>query len=376
MSSFRNIVTSRIRGAQRSHVNEDTAVTERHTIVLTSHVIHCLAKKQSSISSLETKREVSNFLFLFPSLYLFANCRSTLDLATMTAIKILRDLLPSALHRETPRAKRRKTHSLSCSGMEVEENEQNDHRRNSVNEILSIAPSLLMSRNLADHGMPDRRDPFSMDYLMDFDYDNGNRSFEIPADIVMAIQYGNVDQLIQNYKNRDRLAAQRNLQGETLLHLACRFGSVAIIRSLLCGFKLSAFVLDGQGRSPLHSLCLVMNSSSVNGITNSGHCNHLESMRLLLREKPTLILYKDRHGKVPLDYIQQVNGATNNNSLLWKIVNEMLCSEQIAKRVVQEMLDEVEKSRSGQHMTTWEKINSMIDLSGLDSAIMESGLSM
>lgn len=294
----------------------------------------------------------------------------------MTAMKIIRDLLPSVLHREAPRAKRRKTQSLPCSGMEVEGNEQNHHMRNSINEILSIAPSLLISRTLADHGMPDRRDPFSMDYLMDFDYDNGSRSFDIPTDILMAIQYGNADQLIQNYKSKDRLAAQRNSQGETLLHLACRWGSVAIIRSLLCDFKLSAFVLDGQGRSPLHSLCLVMNSSSVDGITNSRNCNHLESMRLLLQEKPILILYKDRHGKVPLEYIQQVNGVANNNALLWKIVNEMLCSERIAKRVVEEMLDEVEESRSGQRMTTWEKINSMIDLSGLDSAIMESGLSV
>lgn len=293
----------------------------------------------------------------------------------MTAMKIIRDLLPLALRREDPSAKRRKTQS-PCSIMEVEGGDQRQHLQNSINEILFTAPSIFISRTLADHGMPDRLDPFSMDYLMDFDYNDGSRHCDMPTDILMAIQYGNADQLIQHYKSRDRLAAQRNSQGETLLHLACRWGSVAIIKSLLCDFKISASVLDCQGRSPLHSLCLSMNISSVNGIANAQICNHLESMRLLLQEKATLILFKDRHGKVPFEYIQQVNCATNNNALLSKIVNEMLCSERIVKRVVEEMLHQMEMARSGQQMTTWEKINSMIDISGIDVAIMETGLSV
>ena len=293
----------------------------------------------------------------------------------MTAMKIIRDLLPSALRREAPSAKRRKTQSR-CNIMEVEGSEQHQHLQNSINEILFTAPSIFISRTLADHGMPDRLDPFSMDYLMDFDYSDGSRHCDMPPDILIAIQDGNVDQLIQHYKSRDRLAALRNSQGETLLHLACRWGSVAIIKSLLCDFKISASVLDCQGRSPLHSLCLSMNISSVNGTTNSQNCNYLESMRLLLQEKVTLIIYKDRQGKVPFEYIQQVNCATSNNALLWKIVNEMLCSEGIVKRVVEEMLHQIEKARSGQQMTTWEKINSMIDISGIDAAIMETGLSV
>lgn len=285
----------------------------------------------------------------------------------MTATKIIRNLLPPSF-REAPRAKRRKP----CGGIEVER----QHVQTNINAALSRAPSLLISRTLANHGMPDRLDPFAMDYLMDFDYSDGSRHRDIPSNILMAIQYGNTNQIIQHYLSKDRLAAQRNSLGETLLHLACRCGSVDIIRALLFDYKISAFVLDKQGRSPLHCLCLYMNSSNVNGSTNSRTCNHLESMRLLLKENASLILYKDTHGKVPLEYVQQGTGAANMYAPLWKLVNEMLYSEDIAKRVVGEMLHEIEKSRSGQRMTMWEKINNMIDLSGLDSAIMETGLSV
>lgn len=287
----------------------------------------------------------------------------------MTAIKIVHSLLSSSFHREAPRTKRRKTKSFPSCGMEVE------HHRNNSNEHLSSAPSLLISRALADHGIPDRLDPFSMDYLMDFDYHDGSRHCDIPTDILMAIQYGNADQIIHHYHSRDRLAAQRNSFGESLLHLACRWGSVAVVKRLLHDCKISAFVLDKQGRSPLHSLCLATNSSSMDGTANFQACNHLESMRLLLRESPSLILFKDKHGKVPLEYIHQSTSATSNASV-WTKVNELLCSENTANRVVGAMMHEMEKSRSGQRMTMWEKINSIVDLSGLDAAIMETGLSV
>lgn len=253
---------------------------------------------------------------------------------------------------------------------------ERQHVYNNINGALSTAPSLLISRTLADNGIPDRRDPYSMDHLMDFDYNDGSRHCDIPFDILMAIQNGNANEIIRHYQNKDRIAAQRNSAGESLLHLACRWGSVAIIRSLLFDFKIPAFVLDRQGRSPLHSLCMFMNSSSMNGSTNFRTCNHLESMRLLLQENATLVLYKDKHGKVPLEYIQQGTGDTRNDAPLWKTVNEMLCSENIPKRLVGEMLHEIEKSRSGQRMTMWDKINKMIDLSGLDAAIVETGLSV
>jgi len=294
----------------------------------------------------------------------------------MTAMKIIRDLLPSALHRDGPSSKRRKTQSLHCNGTRAGNHEQHQDVQCSIDRNLSSSPSLLISRTLADHGMPDRRDPFSMDYLMDFDYNDGARHYDTPAEILMAIQYGNVDQLTHHYRSRDRLVAQRNSHGETLLHLACRWGSLGVIKSLLCDFKMAAFVLDKHGRSPLHSLCLGMSTSTMNGTTNTRNCNHLESMRLLLQENATLILYKDKYGKVPLEYIQEVNSATNNYVLLCKVVNQMLHSERIAKRVVDEMLHQIEISRSGQRMTIWEKLNNMIDTSGVGSAIMETGLSL
>lgn len=299
----------------------------------------------------------------------------------MTAIKIMHSLLPSALTRDAPRSKRRKSQASSCSGMEVEGGEQQQQRQNNnIDRLTSTPPSLLISRALADRGLPDRLDPLSMDHLADFDYDDGSLHRDIPTDVLMTIQFGNANQFIQHYKSRDRLMAQRNSQGETLLHLACLWGSVSIVKLLLRDVKVSTLVLDRQGRSPLHSLCLAMNGRNVNGTTtttSSQNCNYLETMRLLVQEKPALILYKDKQGKNPLEYIQQSNDTTTkNNVLLWRIVNEMLGSERIVEQVVEEMSHRMEDFRSGQRMTMWEKINSMIDLSGVDSAIMESGFSI
>ena len=290
----------------------------------------------------------------------------------MTAIKILRDLLPSAYDRGCPRSKRRKAEPLPCDGMDVDDSEPHHQLRNSC-DTLSTAPGLRISRSLASHGLPDRLDPLSLDYLIDFEYHNGNCNCDFPSHVLVAIRNGHVDQFIQHYTSISRRTVQHNSQGETLLHLACRWGSVGIIKSMLCDFKNSVFVLDKQGRTPLHSLCLGMNSSTSIEPTNSRTCNHLESLRLLLQEKATLILYKDKDGKVPLDYLQHTNVATNNN---WNVVNELLSSERVVERIVEEMSNRMEMSRCGTGMSVWEKIDNMIDLSGLDAAIMETGLSV
>ncbi len=286
----------------------------------------------------------------------------------MTATKIIREFLPSSF-REAPRAKRRK---MKTTPFAVGQEENHPPQMN-FERPLSVAPSLFVSRALADHGLPDRLDPFSMDYLMEFDYSDGSHQCDIPCGIIMAIQQGNMGHILPHYHSRDQLAAQRNAIGETLLHLACRWGSVAVVRSLLFDCKCSAFVLDKHGRSPLHSLCMSMNSSSA--ARNALCGNHLESMRLLLQENPSLILFKDKNGKVPFEYIQQTP-FSNSHAPLWTTINELLFSESIAKRLIREMMQKIEKSRSGQRLTMWEKINNMIDLSGLNAAIMETGLSV
>lgn len=298
----------------------------------------------------------------------------------MTAIKIIRELFPCDLTRDALRSKRRKkSESSPRHGMKVEgsEKQQNQHRQNGI--ISTAAPSLLVARALADNGLPDRIDPLSIEYLMEVDYDDGSFHSDIPPEILMAIQCGNIDTLTHHYMTRDRLVAQRNSQGETLLHIACRWGSVSTVKSLLCDAQMPVLVLDRRGRSPLHSLCLGMNSRNVQSNTNSPNCNHLESMRLLLREKSTLLLFKDKQGKVPLEYIQQSKSTTNNdhnNALLHIIVNEMLCSERTVEKVVEEMSYRVESSRSGRRLSALEQINTLLDFSGIQAAIMETGLSI
>lgn len=294
----------------------------------------------------------------------------------MTATKFFRDFFPSVYHRDSQKTKRRKTLSSPCNiGMDIDGSDRQQHLQN-VSNSLSTSPSLCISRSLASYGLPDRLDPFSIDYLMDFDYHDCTRNCDIPAHILAAIQNGDVNQLIQHYKSKDRLTVQHNSQGQTLLHLACRWGSVAIIKSILSDFKASVFVLDKQGRTPLHSLCIGMRNSYLMGSSNSRTCNHLESLRLLLQEKATLLLFKDKDGKVPLDYFQQEYGATNENVSLWKLVNELLHSERVVERVVEAMSHQMEISLSSRKMTAWEKIDKMMDLSGIDAAIIETGLSI
>ena len=300
----------------------------------------------------------------------------------MTAIKIIRELFPCTLTRDDQRSKRRKKSEFSASqGTKVEGSEQQTHQHCPDDITSTVAPSLFAARALGDHGLPDRIDPLSIEYLMEFDYDDGGFHCEdIPTEVLMAIQCGNIGKLTHHYITREQLLAQRNSQGESLLHLACRWGSVSIVRSLLCDAQMSVLVLDRYGRSPLHSLCLAMNSRNLHGTANYPRSNHLESMRLLLQDTPTLILFKDKQGKVPLEYIQQYGGTTNNNdhnnALLHRTVNEMLFSERIVERVTQEMSHRVECSRSGRRLSALEKLNTLFDFSGIEAAIMETGLSV
>eukprot|EP00536_Pseudo-nitzschia_multiseries_P000751 jgi/Psemu1/282553/fgenesh1_pg.9_\ len=293
----------------------------------------------------------------------------------MTAIKIIRELFPCDLTRDAPRSKRRKSESSVRRGTKIEGNE---HQQNGI--TCATPPSFLVARALADHGLPDRVDPLSIEYLMEFDYDDGSFQLDIPTEVLMAIQSDNIDILTQHYTTQDRLVAQRNSQGETLLHLACHWGSVAVVKSLLCDARMCVSVLDRQGRSPLHSLCLAMNRSPLHCPTTSPSHNHLEAMRLLLREKATLIIYKDKQGNVPLEYIQQSGGITNkddhSNALFHTVVNEILCSERVVDRVVEEMSHRMEHSRSGRRRSALEKLNTLLDFSGIEAAIMETGLSV
>jgi hypothetical protein len=285
----------------------------------------------------------------------------------MTAIQ---SILPS-WRESPPRAKR--CRSSSC-GMEVEDTTTLGLTSTSTSNTTS--PCLLISRALANHGYPDRLDPLSMDYLMDFDYDDGDIQRRISADMFMAIQEGNVNQFIQNYHQRDLIMAQRNSQGETLLHLACQSGCFSIVKFFLRDVKVSTLVLDQHGRSPFHSLCMaMMNINCSDDVVNdTTKCNYLETMRILLQEKPTLVLFKDKQGKTPLEYIRQLSPKS---MMICRNVNEILHSDRVVERIVEEMSNQMEKIRSRQQLTTWEKIESMLDISGgVEAAVLESGFSI
>jgi len=213
---------------------------------------------------------------------------------------------------------------------------------------------------------------------MDFDYDSGNHHSQIPSEILAAIRTGNVNWFQQYADSIERLLSQRDSQGETLLHLACRLGSVSVVNFLLRDEHVPILVLDKHGRSPLHSICVAMQS---NGMIQCTNTNHFECMRLLLREKPTLVLFKDKEGKVPLEYLSQPPSVTfgirhAETIKLWKSVNELMCAERVVEKVIEELTHRMEGLRSGRRPSVFDTINSMLDLSGLQSAIMETGLSI
>lgn len=292
----------------------------------------------------------------------------------MSSLKIISKLLPLDINREAPRAKRRK---LSCNAHSNEPQQQ--HSRQNISHGTSHnPPSVLVNDALANRGFPNRLDPLSIEYLMDFDYESGNHHSRISSEILEAIRNENVKWLQQYLGSQERLFVHRDSQGETLLHLACRSGSVSVVDFLLRDDHASTLVLDKQGRSPLHGICVAMQSNGMIQCTNS---NHFECMRLLLREKPTLVLFKDKNGKVPLEYLSPQASVTfytrHAGTLeLWKSVNELICAERVVEKVIEELTHRMEGLRSGRRPSVFDTINSMLDLSGLQSAIMETGLSI
>jgi hypothetical protein len=250
------------------------------------------------------------------------------------------------------------------------------------NHTVPLPPSVALSHSLADHGLPDRFDPQSMDHFVYFEGSDG-RSQGIPQEFLAAIQCGNICQWLgekqqqrqpysyfsglynrytPNHKSKRLLQAMRNSQGETLLHLASRWSRHGIVKRLL-ELQLPTLVLDQQGRTPLHSLCLSMNNS--NGYITSS-CDHTETMRLLLRHTPTLVLYMDQQRKTPFEYLQCSQ---------WHVM-DLIRQEQVVERVVQEIAQQTQRARSGQQMTVIETVDRIVNLTGLDAAVMETGFSI
>lgn len=85
----------------------------------------------------------------------------------------------------------------------------------------------------------------------------------------------------------------RNLNGESLLHLACRRGSAETVLFLVKEARVSLNVQDNMGRTVLHDVCWRPRPD-------------MHVMDILLRTvPPQLLLAQDIRGHTPFDYTRQ-----------------------------------------------------------------------
>jgi hypothetical protein len=108
---------------------------------------------------------------------------------------------------------------------------------------------------------------------------------------VSLFRSGNLDDL------RDLLSTGVSLNccnrfGESLLHMACRRGSIDLVKFLVNEAKVSLYIRDDFGRTVLHDVCW---TSSPN----------LELFEYLLTLVPDFVMVKDVRGHYPLDYVRK-----------------------------------------------------------------------
>jgi len=111
------------------------------------------------------------------------------------------------------------------------------------------------------------------------------------AEVTAAVRSGDVPRL------RSMVESGRDLQcsnrfGESIVHMACRRGSLDVVRFLLDEAGVSVRVRDDFGRTPLHDACWTTTPA-------------FELVRTILRMEPDLLLVSDRRGHTPLGYVRR-----------------------------------------------------------------------
>ena len=187
---------------------------------------------------------------------------------------------------------------------------------------------------LAEHGLPSRFDPLSVDHFMYFEMD-GVGTISVDLD---------THQLL-------RVLEKDNMQSSSL------------------------FVLEPQqGRNPLHTVCIAMTNTAAAGaqqLDSSTTAHFIENIRIILRRAPTLAVYIDQNAHTPFEYLNSISMRIKQQ------VNDLLVQEGVIQRIVNEFSAQTSKRMiSTQRMTAIEQVDRYVNLSGLDDAIMESGFSI
>ena len=218
---------------------------------------------------------------------------------------------------------------------------------------------------IQNRGIPSRLDPFSIDHFAHFESaDDIGRPQAIPCDLIAAMEHGDQQQVIRlmGRFNCVTLKSLRTSDGETLLHVAAANGCAAVVeRMSQSDAQMPTMVLDRMGRTPLHSVCMAMRKSP------PPCTHHLDVMRILLRRTPALVLYMDQQRLTPLEYLHSSHTPH---------VAAVLSQDNVVERVATEMPQRMKEAHSGRRMSAMETVDRMVNLSGVDVAIMETGFSI
>lgn len=106
-----------------------------------------------------------------------------------------------------------------------------------------------------------------------------------------AVRTDDVDALRALFQNGKTMQCS-NKFGESIVHMACRKGSLPVIRFLLEEADVSLRVCDDLGRTPLHDACWASRPS-------------FEAIQMLVRKEPDLLLLADKRGHTPLSYAKR-----------------------------------------------------------------------
>ena len=110
--------------------------------------------------------------------------------------------------------------------------------------------------------------------------------------LIAAVRANDLDTLRRNYLMEGRTLQCCNRFGESILHMACRRGSVEVVRFLLQEARISVRVRDDYGRTPLHDACWTQKPE-------------LELVSILLQACPDLLYLTDKRGFTPLAYVRK-----------------------------------------------------------------------
>jgi len=114
-------------------------------------------------------------------------------------------------------------------------------------------------------------------------------SYEI--DIIAAVRKNDID-FLRRARESGRSLQGCNTFGESIAHLACRRGSIELIKYLVSDGCVSLNVKDDYGRTPLHDACWKMDPN-------------FDLIDLILDIEPNLLLIADKRGDSPLDYCRK-----------------------------------------------------------------------